>query len=377
MQPTPQALSRSDTSVFGRWWWTVDHWLLGAVAILIVVGLFLVHAAGPAVSMRLGLDSTHYVVRHVLLLLPAIGLLIATSLVPLARLKLLAALVLGLGFFLMLLTLQSGLSVKGAQRWLYLGGLSLQPSEFVKPAFAVVGAWLMARKAEQPQFPGNLSAFGLLAVIVGLLLLQPDLGMSIVMILIWGAMYLLNGMPLLLFLVLLGGGIAAGFGAYYLFPHAQSRIDRFLNPDAGDNYQVQRSLEAFMNGGWTGTGPGQGTVKMTIPDAHTDFIFAVMGEEWGFFWCLALLAIYAFILLRGFQRLKGEKNLFILLATAGLLTQFGLQAFINMGSTLHLLPTKGMTLPFVSYGGSSLWAVAFGMGLILALTRRRYGPKEP
>jgi cell division protein FtsW len=216
----------------------------------------------------------------------------------------------------------------------------------------------------------------LYALVLALLLLQPDVGMALVVSVIWGAQYFLAGLRILWMFLIVGGGASAFAGAYFVFPHVQSRINRFLDPQSGDTYQIARSLEAFTNGGLAGRGPGEGRVKTHLPDAHSDFIFAVAGEEFGLVTCVIIVVLFGFVVLRGFARLLGENNLFALLATAGLLVQFGVQALINMGSTLHILPTKGMTLPFISYGGSSLLALALGMGFMLALTRKRFGPGE-
>ncbi|MFM8991992.1 MAG: FtsW/RodA/SpoVE family cell cycle protein, partial [Alphaproteobacteria bacterium] len=271
--------------------------------------------------------------------------------------------------------------IKGARRWINLPGFSLQPSEFVKPSFAVICAWLLSLQRRQTGFPGDLVAFGIYAVIIVLLARQPDIGMSVVVTMIWFSQYVVAGLRIastMLFFALFG---VAGVGVYFLGPmiglgHFTSRVDRFLDPSSGDTYQVSRSLEAFSNGGFAGQGPGEGRVKTHLPDAHSDFIFAVVGEEFGLVACLLILALFAFLVLRGFVRLLAENSLFAVLATTGLLVQFGLQAIINMGSTLHILPTKGMTLPFISYGGSSLLALSLGMGFMLALTRKRYGPGE-
>ncbi|NTU77603.1 MAG: FtsW/RodA/SpoVE family cell cycle protein [Alphaproteobacteria bacterium] len=215
----------------------------------------------------------------------------------------------------------------------------------------------------------------LFAVIVLCLLGQPDIGMTALVTVIWFGQFFLAGLPLILVPLFLFLGVGGLFGAYYAFPHFASRLDRFLT-HSGDNYQTDKALDAFTNGGLFGTGPGAGTVKMTIPDAHADFVFAVAGEELGLLWCLVIIALFAFIVLRGFWRVRQENNLFILLAVSGLLIEFGFQTIINLASTLHLIPAKGMTLPFISYGGSSLWALALEMGMLLALTRKRYGVSE-
>jgi cell division protein FtsW len=213
----------------------------------------------------------------------------------------------------------------------------------------------------------------LYAVVAALLLLQPDLGMTVIVSATWFVQFFLAGLPIIWVALLVGGGIAGVTGAYFSLAHVRERIDSFLDPAVGDRYQIERSLEAFMNGGLIGRGPGEGTVKEVLPDAHADFIFAVAGEEFGVLLCLLLVALFAFVVLRGMSRLMSEQNLFVLLATGGLLTAFGLQAFVNMASALHLVPTKGMTLPFISYGGSSLLSLALSMGMVLALTRRRAG----
>ncbi len=219
-------------------------------------------------------------------------------------------------------------------------------------------------------------AIGLYVVVVALLLSQPDVGMTLVVSAVWFAQFFLAGLPILWVVMFLGLGIVGAAGAYIFFPHVTNRVDRFLKPDVGENYQIERAMEAFQTGGFFGVGPGDGSVKRVVPDAHTDFIFAVVGEEFGVLFCLVLVGLFTFIVLRGFSRLLEEKNFFVVLAAAGLLTQFGLQAIINIGVNLRLMPTKGMTLPFISYGGSSMLALAVLMGMLLALTRRRAGGSD-
>jgi len=279
-------------------------------------------------------------------------------------------------FVLLALTFAIGSEIKGARRWINLPGVSIQPSEFVKPTFAIVAAWLFAEQKERPGFPGNLISIALFLPLIAMLIKQPDLGMAVVVGGVWFAQFFMAGLRLYWAAAGAIAGLAGLAGAYLWLPHVTSRINRFLDPAAGDHYQVNRSLEAFANGGLWGRGPGEGTVKDVLPDAHADFVFAVAGEEFGLIVCLAIIVVFAFIVLRGFSRLLQEGNLFVLLAATGLLIQFGLQAAINMASTVHLIPTKGMTLPFLSYGGSSMLALAFGMGMMLALTRRRLGGSE-
>ncbi|WP_448191180.1 FtsW/RodA/SpoVE family cell cycle protein [Azospirillum sp. sgz301742] len=368
---------RTDQSVFGRWWWTIDRLQLGALAVLMGLGTVLITAASPPVAERIGIQDTFYFVeRHLMMLVPAVAIMVLISLLSPKGVKRAALALYLVALALVFATLVVGVEIKGARRWIHVPGLSIQPSEFIKPAFAVVAAWLFSLSRTNPGFPGALVSIALYGVTVAGLVLQPDMGMTFVVSAVWFTQFFLAGLNIMLVMGLAGVGVAGLIGAYYTLPHFASRIDRFLDPAAGDNYQVSRSMEAFANGGLLGTGPGQGTVKFSLPDSHADFIFAVAGEELGLIFCLFVVALFAFIVLRGFARVFNENNYFALLAAAGLLIQFGLQAAINMGSALHLMPTKGMTLPFISYGGSSLIALGFGMGMVLALTRKRFGPGD-
>ena len=363
--------SRTDTSLVGRWWWTVDRWLFSAVFGLGLMGAILALAASPPVADRIGLDTFYFARRQVVFITFAIGVMIIVSFLSLRGVRRLAALTTLGALCLMVATLIVGVEIKGAVRWLQIGGVSLQASEFVKPGFAVVAAWLFAHRRLEDRFPGYILACGLCTIVLGLLLLQPDVGMSLLVFAIWAVQFFVAGLPLVfvagLALLILGSSA----GAYFVFDHVRIRVDRFLDPEAGVGYQVARSLDAFRNGGWAGRGPGEGRVKEALPDAHSDFIFAVVGEEFGLIACFIVLALFVFIVLRGFSRVLKDQDLFVLLAVAGLLTQFGLQALINMASTVHLMPPKGMTLPFISYGGSSTLALGLGLGMVLALTRLR------
>lgn len=363
-------IARTDHSIIGRWWWTVDRWMLGAIALLIAFGGLLIAAASPAVAERIGAPSFHFLQKHLFFLIPSIGIMFGISLLSPRDIRRLAMLALLGGIGLLLMTLLFGVERNGAQRWISLAGFSIQPSEFVKPAFAVAAAWLFAGQHKDDHFPGYMISCGLCALIVALLMMQPDLGMTVVVSLVWAAQFFMAGLPLSIMAALLVLCGVSMVGIYLTFPHVTSRIDRFLDPSTGDNYQVERSIDAFQNGGFFGTGPGQGEVKLILPDAHADFIFAVAGEELGLILTLVLVGIFGFIVIRGMLRIKESNNLFMILAVAGILTQFGGQALIHMGSSVNLLPAKGMTLPFVSYGGSSLLALGFGMGIVLGLTRR-------
>ena len=367
--------SRTDTSPLGRWWWTVDRPTLVAVAVLVVCGIVLVAAAGPPVAQRIGLPPGYFVRHQVMMLVPALCIMLGVSLLRPRDIWRLASIVLALTLPAMLAVLFAGVEIKGAQRWLHVPGLGqVQPSEFMKPAFAVTAAWFMAKRKEKPEFRGDWIAGGLYGVIALLLLLQPDLGMTVVTTAIFGAELFMAGLSLALTGGLVAAAAAGMAGAYFIFPHVHSRVDRWLHDSAGDNYQVSKALDAFREGGFIGTGAGQGVVKLSLPDAHADFIFAVAGDEMGFVFAAFLIIVFAFIVLRGLNRIMDSDDMFIVLAAGGLLVMFGLQAFIHMGSSLHLLPAKGMTLPFVSYGGSSLLSISLAMGMILGLTRRPSGP---
>jgi len=365
------SIARTDTSPLGIWWWTVDRWSLIALGLIMGFGAVLILAASPAAGERIGLDGFYLASRQIAYLTLAAAVMFGVSLLTPLWVRRMAVVGFGGGLLMLALTLVVGAEINGAHRWIHLAGVSVQPSEFVKPFFAVTCAWMFAAQREEQAIPGNAIAIALLASVAALLLLQPDLGQTVVVAAVWGVQFFVAGLPLIWVVGLGLSAIGLLVGAYFLLPHVADRIDTFFNPAAGDRYQVNRSLEAFERGGLLGQGPGEGTVKATLPDAHSDFIFAVAGEELGAVACLIIVGLFAFIVLRGFSRLLQEDNLFVLLAATGLLTQFGLQAMINMGSSLHLMPTKGMTLPFISYGGSSLLALALGMGMVLALTRRR------
>ena len=365
------ALSRSDTSTLGRWWWTVDRWTLLAVATLIGFGYVMMLAASPAVAERIHQSRDVFILKQVVFLALAGLVVVAVSLLSPRGVRRLAILGCGAALLLTLVTLVYGVEIKGARRWISVPGMTLQPSEFLKPCFAVTAAWLLAEGQRVRRFPGMILAGGVFLVIALLLKSQPDMGMLAVVTAVFFTQLFVGGLNLVLVGIGAGGLAAAAAGAYTFFPHVRSRVTRFMDPASGDSYQVNTALEAFGNGGLLGRGPGEGRVKDVLPDAHADFVFAVVGEEFGMVLCLVMLGLFAFIVLRGLLRLLVEADMFIVLASAGLVTSFGLQAFVNMASSLHLIPTKGMTLPFVSYGGSSVLAVALGIGMLLAMTRRR------
>lgn len=366
-------LDRTNNSVLGRWWWTVDRYALSALVILICFGFVLVVAASPPVAHRLNLPAFYFVRRHYMFLLAALFVMVSGSFLSPAAVRRVGAIGFMLSIFLMLLVPFFGMETKGAHRWISLGGMSLQPSEFMKPCFAIVMAWVCAERYKRAYFPSYGVALGLYALVVLLLLAQPDFGMTLTVTAMWGVQFFISGLPIV-WMAAMGAFAAMGtFGAYKFFPHVAKRIDGFLDPGSVDNYQVAKSMEAFENGGIFGRGPGEGEVKRYLPDSHTDFVFSVAGEEFGMLVCMLIVGVFAMVVLRSLWRVWKEKDLFAVLAVTGLAVQFGIQAIINMGVAVNLLPAKGMTLPFLSYGGSSVLAIALGMGMMLSLTRRTFG----
>ncbi|WP_292896439.1 MULTISPECIES: putative lipid II flippase FtsW [unclassified Nitratireductor] len=369
-------VSRTDRSPVANWWWTIDRWFLAAFLMLMGLGVVLSFAASPAVAERIGLSSFHFVTRQIVYMLPALVVMIAISFLSPRQVRRVALVMLAGALVLMVVTLFAGMEVKGSRRWLYVFGVSIQPSEYLKPAFVVICAWLFHEHARQPEIPGNLFAMLLLGLVIALLVAQPDLGQTMLVLGTWGAMFFIAGMPWLWIAVLGALGAGGAFLAYTIFPHVADRIDRFLTGE-GDTYQVDMSIEAITRGGWFGRGPGEGTVKRILPDSHTDFVFAVAGEEFGIILCLILLGLFAFVVLRGLTKARREEDDFTRYAVSGLVILFGFQSIINMGVNVRMLPAKGMTLPFISYGGSSLIAMAISMGFVLALTRRKPEKRRP
>ena len=364
-------VSRTERTAFGEWWWTVDKMMLAALAALMLAGIVLSLAASPPVAARIGLDPFHFVNRHILFLIPAIAVLIGTSFLTPHHIRRLSLIVFAVSLALVAATILYGAEIKGARRWIVILGLSIQPSEFLKPAFVVLIAWLFGESARRPEMPANTIALAMLALVVPLLVLQPDFGQTMLIALIWGALFFIAGMRMIWVLGLAATAAAGLTGAYFTVSHVAKRIDRFLDPSAGDSFNITIALESFSRGGWFGQGPGEGTVKRILPEAHTDFVFAVAAEEFGVVLCLTLLALVLFIVVRALTKAMHNDDPFVRFAASGMAMLFGMQAAINMAVNLHLIPAKGMTFPFVSYGGSSLISMAFGMGMLLALTRER------
>jgi cell division protein FtsW len=364
-------VSRAERSAFGDWWWTVDRLLLAGLAILMLAGLVFLMAGGPPVAERLGLSTFHFVNRQVMFLVPALAIMIPVSFLSLRHIRRLALLVYAVAMVLILLAFQYGPEIKGAHRWIMIGPLGLQPSEFVKPAFVVLSAWAFSEGARRKDVPGTLLAFLLLPATIIPLILQPDFGQTMLVTIVWCGLFFIAGLHWFWVMGLGGAGLVGIVAAYEFLPHVRARIERFLDKDSGDTFQVDTAMESFSRGGWLGRGPGEGTVKRILPDAHTDFIFAVTAEEFGIVVCIVLLLVFAFIVLRGLSLARRSEDTFCRLAATGLIFMFGLQACINMMVNVHLMPAKGMTLPCISYGGSSLLSLALGMGFLIALTRRR------
>ncbi|MCF6302244.1 MAG: putative lipid II flippase FtsW [Devosiaceae bacterium] len=366
--------SRAKKTPVAEWWWTIDRELLGALVLLLLCGVVLSFAASPPVAERLGLSSWHFVIRHWLFAIPTLVVLIGASFLSVRQARVAALVVLVGAIVLLVATLQFGIQVKGSRRWISILGISLQPSEFVKPAYAVIAAWLFAEKMKHPDMPAQIIASALMVLIAVLLMLQPDFGQTVLMVVTWAALLFLAGISWWLIGLLMGVAAAGAGLAYLVFPHIARRIDIFINPESGDNYQMDRALQSLLEGGWFGRGPGEAIVRRYVPDAHADFVFSAAAGEFGILFCLVLVGLIGFITLRALFLAQQQTGLFARLAASTLAIQFGVQSGINLAVNLNLLPPKGMTLPFVSYGGTSMLATAFAMGLVLALTRRK--PEE-
>ena len=364
-------VSRAYRTPFGEWWWTVDRLTLGAIGALMLTGVVLSLAASPPVAGRLGLDPVFFVNRHILYLFPAIAIMLAVSFLSPHQIRRLSFVVFAVSIVMVAATPFYGVEIKGARRWLVLFGLNIQPSEFLKPAFVILVAWLFGESAKRPDMPTNAVSLAMLLMVVALLVVQPDFGQTMLIVLVWSALFFMAGMRLVWMFGLAG---VAGIGlltAYFTVPHVARRIQRFLDPASGDTFNIDIATESFMRGGWFGKGPGEGTVKRLLPESHTDFVFAVAAEEFGVALCLALVSLFAFIVIRALLRAMHNDDPFTRFAGAGLTMLFATQSAINMAVNLHLIPAKGMTLPFISYGGSSMLSLAYAMGMLLALTREQ------
>ncbi|BFD46398.1 MAG: putative lipid II flippase FtsW [Rickettsia endosymbiont of Sergentomyia squamirostris] len=354
-----------------KWWWrSIDRQMIIALVILFVFSIMLVTTSGSAVANRIGLNEYYFASRQLFYLASALLLIIFFSFFSRKWLKRFSILGFIGSILLLILVRFYGYEVKGATRWINILGLSIQPSEFVKPFFAVVAGWILSLKFEG-EFPSFSICISLYSIVALLLIIQPDFGMLVMVTAVFGIQLFIAGMPI--FWIILAAFMLV-FGvtvAYFWLPHVTKRINSFFDPESISNYQVSKSIRAFEHGGLYGCGPGEGAVKQVLPDSHADFIFAVAGEEFGAIICLIIVGIFAFIVIRSLLKLINEEDKFIQLAASGIISQIGLQAIINIGVTLNLLPTKGMTLPFISYGGSSTLAIAIATGMLLGFTKHK------
>ncbi len=373
-----QNLRRSDYSLLSQWRWTIDGTLLTILILMAIMGIVLSFTASPPVAERIGYDQFHFVYRQTIFGTAAIFVMIFLSFLSLKWIRRLSLIAFSIGIIILLLLPFIGFTNNGATRWLLIPiiNLSLQPSEFVKPALVLVSATLLAETYRSPKFPGYILATLLYGITLFCLFFQPDIGMMAVVFVTAIIQFYIAGLSIWWFLAFIPITISLGWLAWLTQPHVQSRLERFINSllshdMEGLPYQVARSLLAFKNGGITGMGPGAGTAKMHLPDAHTDYIFAVIGEEFGLVICLLIILLITFVVIRSLIRASKQQNHFVMIAVSGLVTLFALQSLVNLASTLNIIPPKGMTLPFISYGGSSTLALAFLAGMLLSLTRER------
>jgi cell division protein FtsW len=379
MTPNRYAFSRTDRSALGVWWWTTDHLLLGATAILIGLGVLLSFASSPAAAARMNIgDPFHFAVRQCIFAAGGAALVLSVSMLSPRGVRRTCFFIFVSAIAIMAILPLLGHNAKGATRWLQFGGFSLQPSEFMKPALIVLASWMFAEGQKGEGVPGVSIAFALYGVAVALLLIQPDVGQTVLITIAFGAAFFMAGVP---FAWIVGlGAVAAGglVSLYFVFDHVSSRVNRFLSPETTDPHQsagaqVAHAQEAIAAGGLFGRGPGEGVMKRNVPDLHTDFIYSVAAEEYGLIFSLLLISLFGFIVVRGLFKAMRLSDPFEQVAAGGLFVLVGQQAFINIAVNLNMIPTKGMTLPFISYGGSSMLAMGLTLGLALALTRKRPG----
>jgi cell division protein FtsW len=354
-----------------KWWLDIDKVNFVIVLGIIIFGLMMTASSGSAIAKRINVDKFFFLKKQLIFAMIAVFLLVIISFLDQEQIKFFSLFGLGISIILLMAVLVFGSEAKGAKRWIALAGFTLQPSEFAKTFFVVFNAFLLQKfYHEKAQIKYGVSA-GLYLLLVALLILQPDFGMTLIFTALFAIQLFLSGLPIFLISILGACAVVAGAGAYLVFPHIRDRIGKFT--DSGEkNYQVERSLDAFVNGSFFGEGPGNGVVKKFIPDAHTDFVFAVVGEEYGIFSCAMILIVFGYLITRIVKRALEEEDLFTYLALCGLMMQFTMQVIVNVGVSLKLFPTKGMTLPFISYGGSSMMSMAICFGFLLAFTKRKY-----
>jgi cell division protein FtsW len=372
------AFARTDRSRIGVWWWTTDHILLGGVAVLIGLGVMLSFASSPAAAARMNVhDPFHFAVRQCFFGAFGAIILISTSMLSPKGVRRLAFGVYIVSILIMMALPLMGHAAKGADRWLQLGGFSLQPSEFMKPALICLASWMFAEGQKGEGVPGVSIAFGLYGLAVVLLLMQPDVGQTVLITIAFGAAFFVAGVPLKWVIGLAGTALMGFVCVYFAFSHVAARFHKFLSPDKADTHQVDKAAEAIAAGGLFGRGPGEGVMKRHVPDLHTDFIYSVAAEEYGLMFSLMLISLFALLVVRGLYKAMRLNDAYEQVAAAGLFVLLGQQVFINVAVNLNMIPTKGMTLPFISYGGSSMLAMGLTLGMALALTRKRPGAYAP
>ncbi|MDR1034533.1 MAG: FtsW/RodA/SpoVE family cell cycle protein [Holosporales bacterium] len=356
-----------------RWFMSIDNISLFIITGLISIGIWVSIASTPSVAMKLDLPPFHFVKQHMIILLVSIIIMVFISFLQINYIKRLSV----TGYFgclvLVVLTIIIGSEIKGARRWLSFFGFSMQPSEFFKPILAVTNAWLITEQYRDRKFPGIVLSGASVSVAILFLLLQPDIGMIVVICSSWIGQLFISGMSTIMLGCFLFSAIGALFGLYFTVPHFANRIDRFIMSGGKENdiYQVQKSLEAFKSGGLFGKGPGEGVIKTMVPDSHSDFVFSVIAEEYGFIVCFVIIALFTIFIIRSMMRANKSSSIFSICATFGIVLQIGLQVLINTATSLNLIPTKGMTMPFISYGGSSFLSSSISIGILLAITKRQ------
>lgn len=360
------------SKLFKRWLMSIDRIILSSALALLAVGIWVSITSTPTVAMKLGLPPFYFVKQHILIVPIAVFIMIFVSFLQPKHIRLLSL----IGYFvciaLIVCTLIFGLEIKGARRWLNIFGFSLQPAEFLKPVIAVLTAWLVSEQYRDRQFPGIILSTVCIALIVPLMLFQPDVGMTVVLVLTWFAQLFISGLSIFMIVAFILVALSSVIGLYFTLPHFATRMDKFLFQSNGDTdlYQIQKSIEAFKNGGLWGKGPGEGVVKTLLPDSHSDFVFSVIGEEFGLIACILIIALFTVLIVRAISQIMKTSEMFNFSLVFGILFQITLQVLVNICTSLNLIPTKGMTLPFISYGGSSMLATAISLGIVLAITKK-------
>lgn len=368
---TKSFFNRDALSSIGKWWLDIDKVNFLIIIIIMIFGLMITATSSPAIAKKIDVDKFFFLKKQLIFAVIAVFLMIFFSFLENEAIKILGIVGILVAILMLIFVLFFGVEIKGAKRWFSLMGFALQPSEFAKTFFVITNAFILQKFSSEKFAKKYGFSSALFCLIAILLILQPDFGMTITLTALWASQLFIFGLPNFLILIFAIMAFIGALGAYLLLPHVEDRINRFLNADE-KNYQVERSLDAFVNGGFLGTGQGNGVVKKFIPDAHTDFVFAVIGEEYGALSCVMLLLLFGYLITRIVKRALDEKDLFVYLSLFGLMMQFTMQVIINIGVSLRLFPTKGMTLPFISYGGSSMMAMAICFGLIMAFTKRKY-----